>query len=68
MIYLDSPAGVGLSYSTNSIDYFTGDGQTAADANIFLRRFFERYPRYQDNPFFISGVVLVGWGWGIQRD
>ena len=36
MIYLDSPAGVGMSYSLNKSDYKTGDLKTAADAHIFL--------------------------------
>ena len=29
--------------------------QTAADAQTFLRMFFERHPRFQSNKFFISG-------------
>ena len=36
MIYLDSPAGVGLSYSKNVSDYETGDLKTAADSHAFL--------------------------------
>ena len=36
MIYLDSPAGVGLSYSKNVSDYETGDLKTAADSHSFL--------------------------------
>lgn len=36
IIYLDSPAGVGLSYSKNKSDYTTGDVQTALDSHKFL--------------------------------
>lgn len=36
MIYLDSPAGVGMSYSKNVSDYETGDLKTAADSHTFL--------------------------------
>lgn len=36
VIYLDSPAGVGLSYSRNESDYTTGDLKTASDSHIFL--------------------------------
>jgi hypothetical protein len=36
VIYLDSPAGVGLSYSKNVSDYETGDLKTAADSHTFL--------------------------------
>jgi len=33
---LDSPAGVGFSYSKNATDYITGDTQTASDSHDFL--------------------------------
>ena len=36
IIYLDSPCGVGFSYSENASKYITGDLQTAADTHIFL--------------------------------
>lgn len=36
IIYLDSPAGVGLSYSKNTRKYATGDLQTASDTHLFL--------------------------------
>lgn len=36
IIYLDSPVGVGLSYSKNQSDYVTGDLQTATDTHAFL--------------------------------
>ena len=36
MMYLDSPAGIGMSYSLNKSDYTTGDLKTASDAHTFL--------------------------------
>ncbi|KAJ3675688.1 hypothetical protein LUZ60_004730 [Juncus effusus] len=36
VIYLDSPAGTGLSYSLNHSDYITGDLKTAVDSHKFL--------------------------------
>jgi serine carboxypeptidase-like clade I len=36
ILYLDSPAGVGLSYSKNKSDYETGDIKTAFDFHTFL--------------------------------
>lgn len=36
IIYLDSPCGVGLSYSTNASKYTTDDWHTAADSHAFL--------------------------------
>ena len=38
MIYLDSPAGVGFSFSKNTWQYNTGDLQTASDTHEFLLR------------------------------
>lgn len=36
VIYLDSPTGVGFSYSKNISKYSTGDLQTASDTHAFL--------------------------------
>ncbi|KAG8657507.1 hypothetical protein MANES_03G073416v8 [Manihot esculenta] len=36
IIYLDSPCGVGLSYSINTTKYITGDQQTAVNSHAFL--------------------------------
>lgn len=33
---MDSPAGVGFSYSKNETDYVTGDIKTASDSHVFL--------------------------------
>lgn len=33
---MDSPAGVGFSYSNNKDDYTTGDNKTASDTHKFL--------------------------------
>ncbi|OAY79811.1 Serine carboxypeptidase 1 [Ananas comosus] len=60
IIYLDSPAGVGLSYSNNSSDYATGDLKTASDSHTFLLKWFEQYPEFLANPFYISGESYAG--------
>ncbi|XP_047067637.1 serine carboxypeptidase 1-like [Lolium rigidum] len=60
IIYLDSPAGVGMSYSSNKSDYTTGDMKTAADAHTFLLKWFELYTELQSNPFYISGESYAG--------
>ncbi|CAN6447550.1 unnamed protein product [Victoria cruziana] len=60
VIYLDSPAGVGLSYSNNSSDYTTGDAKTASDTHQFLLKWFAEYPEFQKNPFLISGESYAG--------
>ncbi|XP_024384018.1 serine carboxypeptidase 1 [Physcomitrium patens] len=60
ILYLDSPAGVGFSYSQTPTDYITGDLQTALDTHAFLLKWFQAYPEYQSNPFFISGESYAG--------
>ncbi|XP_050206541.1 serine carboxypeptidase 1 [Mercurialis annua] len=60
IIYLDSPAGVGLSYSKNTADYITGDLKTALDSHTFLLKWFKLYPEFLGNPFFIAGESYAG--------
>ncbi|XP_054782218.1 serine carboxypeptidase-like 20 isoform X2 [Prosopis cineraria] len=60
IIYLDSPAGVGFSFSKNESDYTTGDIKTAADTHTFLLKWFELYPEFLSNPFFIAGESYAG--------
>ncbi|XP_047315230.1 serine carboxypeptidase-like 20 [Impatiens glandulifera] len=60
IIYLDSPAGVGLSYSQNMSDYITGDLKTASDTHIFLLKWFELYKEFLTNPFYIAGESYAG--------
>ncbi|KAF8014705.1 hypothetical protein BT93_H0498 [Corymbia citriodora subsp. variegata] len=60
IIYLDSPAGVGFSYSKNSSDYQTGDIKTALDSHTFLLKWFDLYPEFLPNPFFIAGESYAG--------
>ncbi|XP_022143559.1 serine carboxypeptidase-like 20, partial [Momordica charantia] len=59
-IYLDSPAGVGLSYSNDESDYTTGDLKTASDSHKFLLEWFKLYPEFQANPFYIAGESYAG--------
>ncbi|CAL0302829.1 unnamed protein product [Lupinus luteus] len=60
IIYLDSPAGVGFSYSKNKKDYTTNDFQTASDTHIFLLEWFKLYPEFLPNPLFLSGESFAG--------
>ncbi|KAJ4795079.1 Carboxypeptidase [Rhynchospora pubera] len=60
IIYLDSPAGVGLSYSNTTSDYNTGDLKTASDSHTFLLKWFQLYPEFLQNPFYITGESYAG--------
>jgi len=61
VIFLESPAGVGFSYSNTSSDYDeSGDSKTAEDAYIFLVNWLERFPEYKTRAFYISGESYAG--------
>ncbi|MBA0639818.1 hypothetical protein Goklo_022825 [Gossypium klotzschianum] len=61
VIFLESPAGVGFSYSNTSSDYqHTGDKSTARDAYTFLINWLERFPQYKTRDFYITGESYAG--------
>ncbi|XP_003576614.1 serine carboxypeptidase II-3 [Brachypodium distachyon] len=61
VIFLESPAGVGFSYSNTTSDYDkSGDQRTADDAFIFLVNWLERFPEYKGRAFYISGESYAG--------
>eukprot|EP01123_Difflugia_compressa_P012465 TRINITY_DN532_c0_g1_i1.p1 TRINITY_DN532_c0_g1~~TRINITY_DN532_c0_g1_i1.p1 ORF type:complete len:470 (+),score=66.24 TRINITY_DN532_c0_g1_i1:55-1464(+) len=60
VLWLESPAGVGFSYSNNPNDYFVGDERTANDTYTFLLKFFELYPQYKGRDFWITGESYGG--------
>lgn len=61
ILFLDSPAGVGFSYAKNSSDLLSnGDKRTASDSLIFLLKFFEQFPQYKGNDFYITGESYAG--------
>ncbi|XP_058727573.1 serine carboxypeptidase-like 45 [Vicia villosa] len=61
MLYLDSPAGVGFSYSRNTSDYlFLNDDFAARDHLVFLQHWFNKFPNFRTNNFFIAGESYAG--------
>jgi len=60
VIFLESPSGVGFSYSTNTSDYNVGDVRTANDSYNFLLQFFQMYPQFAKNPFWVTGESYGG--------
>ncbi|PON49562.1 Serine carboxypeptidase-like [Trema orientale] len=60
VIFLESPAGVGFSYSNTSSDYTVGDKRTAEDSYVFLVNWLERFPEYKSRDFYITGESYAG--------
>ncbi|XP_024967865.1 serine carboxypeptidase II-2-like [Cynara cardunculus var. scolymus] len=61
LLFLDSPVGVGYSYSNTTSDiYNNGDKRTAADSLEFLLNWIERFPEYKGRDFYITGESYAG--------
>ena len=62
VLYLESPTGVGFSYSNTTADYNNNsDRQTASDNLRFLLAFLLKFPRYAGRPLFLSGESYAGY-------
>ncbi|XP_073293978.1 serine carboxypeptidase-like 25 [Primulina huaijiensis] len=61
LLFLETPAGVGFSYSNKSSDLFdTGDRRTAKDSLQFLVGWMDRFPRYKNRPIYLTGESYAG--------
>ncbi|MCD7454311.1 Serine carboxypeptidase-like 45 [Datura stramonium] len=61
MLYLESPIGVGFSYSTDTSSYETvNDEVTARDNLVFLLRWFHKFPQYRKSNLFLTGESYAG--------
>ncbi|XP_024984379.1 serine carboxypeptidase-like 31 [Cynara cardunculus var. scolymus] len=61
MLFLESPVGVGFSYSNTTSDYDNlGDDLTANDAYAFLHNWFLKFPSYKNKMFYIAGESYAG--------
>ncbi|XP_062198097.1 serine carboxypeptidase-like 26 [Phragmites australis] len=61
LLFLESPVGVGFSYTNTSSDLtILDDTFVAEDAYNFLVNWFKRFPQYKDHEFYISGESYAG--------
>ncbi|MED6189185.1 Serine carboxypeptidase-like 32 [Stylosanthes scabra] len=61
MLFLESPVGVGFSYSNSTKDYENlEDDITANDAYNFLHNWFLKFPSYRTRTFYIAGESYAG--------
>lgn len=61
MLYLETPIGVGFSYSTDSSLYdAVSDKVTARDNLMFLKNWFVKFPQYRNTSLLITGESYAG--------
>ncbi|KAD2804517.1 hypothetical protein E3N88_37894 [Mikania micrantha] len=61
LLFLESPVGVGFSYTNTSSDIKQlGDKITAQDSSTFLFKWFTRFPQYKTHEFYIAGESYAG--------
>ncbi|XP_022955040.1 serine carboxypeptidase-like 31 [Cucurbita moschata] len=61
LLFLESPIGVGFSYTNTTTDYHNlGDEFTANDAYTFLQNWFLKFPSYKNHTFYIAGESYAG--------
>ncbi|KAL5705816.1 hypothetical protein ACHQM5_024061 [Ranunculus cassubicifolius] len=61
ILFIESPVGVGFSYSLNMTEYLEGsDNQTSADNYRFLINWLERFPEYKGRDLYLSGESYAG--------
>lgn len=61
MLYLETPAGVGFSYSANNSFYDSVDDEITARDNLeFLQNWVTKFPEYKQRDLFITGESYAG--------
>ncbi|KAF7632998.1 Carboxypeptidase [Meloidogyne graminicola] len=60
VVYIESPVGVGYSYSTAWSLIEIDDKQTALENYEAIKQFFNKYPLFRNNNLFISGESYAG--------
>ncbi|CAB1354275.1 unnamed protein product [Coregonus sp. 'balchen'] len=59
VLYLESPAGVGFSYSDDK-KYTTNDTEVSMNNYLALKEFFKAFPEYSKNELFLTGESYGG--------
>ncbi|PIA26067.1 hypothetical protein AQUCO_10000025v1 [Aquilegia coerulea] len=60
MLYLETPVGVGFSFSTETSSMVVGDKITARDNLVFLQQWLLKFPQYKHRELFITGESYAG--------
>lgn len=60
LLFVESPAGVGWSYSNTTSDYTCGDESSANDMYKFLLRWYDKFPELRSRDLFLTGESYAG--------
>ncbi|CAM8984467.1 unnamed protein product [Rhodiola kirilowii] len=60
LLFVESPAGVGWSYSNTSSDYTTGDAASARDLRVFMTEWIKKFPAFKSRDLFLTGESYAG--------
>ncbi|XP_021299771.1 serine carboxypeptidase-like 46 isoform X2 [Herrania umbratica] len=61
MLYVESPIGVGFSYSNTSSDYIDVNDTFTAEENLqFLVNWFKEFPQYRNSDLYLTGESYAG--------
>ncbi|XP_044475101.1 serine carboxypeptidase-like 42 [Mangifera indica] len=60
LLFVESPAGVGWSYSNTTADYTCGDDSTAKDMVTFFLNWYKKFPEYKSRELFLTGESYAG--------
>uniref|UniRef100_A0A7N2M0L7 Carboxypeptidase n=1 Tax=Quercus lobata TaxID=97700 RepID=A0A7N2M0L7_QUELO len=55
LLFVESPAGVGWSYSNTGSDHTCGDASTAKDVLVFMLKWYEKFPDFKSRELFLIG-------------
>ncbi|KAH8509026.1 hypothetical protein H0E87_010965 [Populus deltoides] len=60
LLFVESPAGVGWSYSNTSSDYTIGDAKIADDMHMFFLKWYDKFPEFKSRELFLTGESYAG--------
>ena len=60
VLYLESPVGVGFSYTTKSGTFISNDNNTAHMNYLAVEDFFSKFPQFANHSFYITGESYGG--------
>jgi serine carboxypeptidase-like clade 2 len=60
MLFIETPVGVGFSFSKTLADYSSSDASTAVDNYQAMQVFLTKFPQYTNQDFYLAGESYAG--------